>query len=102
MKRHELTITDILHALGTPEALPERIDETGAVVPTPVRDRVEGKEALLRALAGEKALLIVCVGCGAETPLAKSALCVCGGFVCPACVVAEEEGCDHIADAFDD
>lgn len=40
---------------------------------------------------------IICIGCGdTDVSLLDSVACVCGGFVCPACIQIEGEGeCHH-------
>ena len=94
MKPHpDLTIAALLAEMKTAarEERPRRVDGG----PESDADRAEAQAALIRIIdAG--GVNFFCVGCDEGMTPDEATICVCGGFVCPACRRTETEGeCTH-------
>lgn len=95
MKPHpDLVISEILEAFQNRQ--PEPPQKVGD--PISYEERMVEYQKMLEIAQNPDNIRTLCVGCGADTMLTKSAACECGGFVCEDCQRLEEDGvCNHEA-----
>ena len=94
MIRHkDLDPAEILREMTGGEHLPKRL----AGPPQSDAERLEDAAAIQEIIANPDNVRTICIGCGTDTPLLESAVCICGGFVCVNCQEIEDDGlCDHL------
>jgi hypothetical protein len=96
MKKHEMTIQQILAMMATGENLPSRVDADGEDAPTSDAERLEAYDALVRITQDLNNVQARCGACEQDVPITACAPCVCGQFICEACQRQEEDGvCSH-------
>jgi hypothetical protein len=98
MKKHPDITPEMVIQEAFGNAKPEDITKVSGGPETP-EERVEAFESMKQALEDHmNKILIQCIACDDQAPLMLSGMCVCGGFVCPACIAVEEDGvCEHDA-----